>query len=93
MALVADVSGAAMSATGKTTEPSERAMKAAVVMEVHAACSTTTRAKALALDELFPGHDALLKALADLCAAYAACNGEDHPAYIAARAALLQAKG
>ena len=30
----------------------------------------------------------LKEALANLCAAYAACNGEDHPAYITARAVI-----
>lgn len=33
-------------------------------------------------------NDRLREALADLLTAYAACNGEDHPAYRRARAAL-----
>lgn len=35
----------------------------------------------------------LRAALVDLGAAYHACNGEDHPAYIAARAAIVQKEG
>jgi hypothetical protein len=35
----------------------------------------------------------LLAALKALCAAYEACNGEDHPAYALARAAILKAEG
>ena len=34
----------------------------------------------------------LLAALEDLCAAYAACNGKDHPAYKQARAAIAKAE-
>ena len=33
------------------------------------------------------------KCLSNLCAAYAACNGEDHPAYNAARAVLVDIRG
>lgn len=35
----------------------------------------------------------LLAALKTLCAAYEACNGEDHPAYKQARAAIAKAEG
>ena len=35
-----------------------------------------------------PEVKALVEAMTALCDAYAACNGEDHPAYVAARAAL-----
>ena len=35
----------------------------------------------------------LLAALETLCAAYAACNGKDHPAYKQARAAIAKAEG
>ena len=35
----------------------------------------------------------LRAALVDLGAAYHACNGEDHPAHIAARAAIVQKEG
>ena len=35
----------------------------------------------------------MLEALLNLCTAYASCNGEDHPAYIAARAAIAKATG
>ena len=35
----------------------------------------------------------MLGALRNLCTAYASCNGEDHPAYIAARAAITKATG
>lgn len=35
----------------------------------------------------------LLAALEDLCAAYEACNGKDHPAYKQARAAIAKAEG
>ena len=35
----------------------------------------------------------MLGALRNLCTAYASCNGEDHPAYIAARAAIARATG
>lgn len=35
----------------------------------------------------------MLDALRDLCTAYAACNGEDHPAYNAARRAIAKAAG
>lgn len=43
--------------------PSERAMKAAVEMEIHAACSTTTVGKGAALDKAFPAYDEILAAL------------------------------
>jgi len=46
-----------------TDRPSERAMKAAVEMEVHAVCSTTTVGKGAALDKAFPAYDELLEAL------------------------------
>ncbi|NSX84423.1 hypothetical protein G6L86_02380 [Agrobacterium tumefaciens] len=35
----------------------------------------------------------LSAAVIDLCAAYSACNGEDHPAYVAARTALVNTEG
>lgn len=35
----------------------------------------------------------LREAVSDLCAAYSACNGEDHPAYVAARTALVKTEG
>lgn len=35
----------------------------------------------------------LRRALVSLCDAYAACNGEDHPAYLAARAAITHPTG
>ena len=35
----------------------------------------------------------MLGALRNLCTAYASCNGEDHPAYIAARAAIARTTG
>jgi hypothetical protein len=35
----------------------------------------------------------LLAALKTLCAAYDACNGDDHPAYALARAAIAKAEG
>ncbi len=35
----------------------------------------------------------LIEALKGLCDAYAACNGEDHPAYVAARSALRKIEG
>ena len=47
--------------------PSERAMKAAVSMEIHSACSTSTLGKGRALDESFPAYDDLLEAL-EACA-------------------------
>lgn len=43
--------------------PSQRAMRAAVDMEMHAACSTTTKAKAEALDAIFPEYDNMLLSL------------------------------
>lgn len=45
--------------------PSDRAMKAAVEMEIHAACETTTLGKGLALDQAFPAYDDMLQALKD----------------------------
>lgn len=44
---------------------SKRAMKAAVDMEVHAACSTTTKGKAEALEAHFPAYDKLLSLARD----------------------------
>lgn len=45
------------------TKLTERAMRAAVCMEVQSAVSTRTDAKAKALDEYFPGYDDMLAAL------------------------------
>ncbi|MEK1908204.1 MAG: hypothetical protein AAAB13_20720 [Pseudomonas sp.] len=44
-------------------QPSERAMKAAVEMELHAACGTMTIAKGRAIDAVFPAYDDVLNAL------------------------------
>lgn len=52
-----------MTAEKSSHTPTQRAMKAAVDMEVHAAISTRTDAKAKALDEHFPGYDAMVAAL------------------------------
>jgi hypothetical protein len=49
-------------------QPSERAMKAAVEMEVHAVLSTTTAAKARELDDAFPAYDSALAALRGIAA-------------------------
>jgi hypothetical protein len=38
-------------------------MKAAVSMEIHAACSTSTLGKGIELDKAFPAYDEVLKAL------------------------------
>lgn len=45
-----------------STNPSKRAIHAAVDMEVHAACATTTLSKAEALDRHFPDYDDLIEA-------------------------------
>lgn len=50
-------------------KPSARALRAAVDMEVHAACSTRTDAKAAALDGHFPAYDEVLDALSLLLTA------------------------
>jgi hypothetical protein len=50
-------------ASETTARPTDRAMKAAVEMEIHAACSTMTIAKGAALDEAFPAYDDMLAAL------------------------------
>ena len=44
------------------SRPTERAMKAAVEMEMHAAVGTTTLAKGETLDKCFPAYDDLLVA-------------------------------
>lgn len=38
------------------------------------------------------GVEAVVDALMYICAAYAACNGTDHPAYVEAQAAIAKAK-
>lgn len=43
------------------SRPTERAMKAAVEMEMHAAIGTKTVAKGKALDKCFPAYDELLE--------------------------------
>ena len=82
--------------------PSDRAMKAAVNMEAHAALSTRTDAKAAALDDHFPGYDEMLEALKRLVANYdssAPSNGiwaqmrEFGEAYGQAKAAIAKAEG
>ncbi len=45
------------------SRPTERAMKAAVEMEMHAVVGTTTVAKGETLDKCFPAYDDLLEAL------------------------------
>ncbi|MBZ9807643.1 hypothetical protein [Mesorhizobium sp. ESP-6-2] len=53
-----------MSNAEKTAHtPTERAMKCAIEMELHAACSSQTIAKAQAIDDLFPAYDDILSAL------------------------------
>ena len=52
-----------------------------------------TRKEAAANARLIAASPDLLVALEDLCAAYAACNGKDHPAYKQARAAIAKAEG
>lgn len=49
--------------SGEKTRPTERAMRAAVEMEIHAACSTTTLSKGHEIDRHFPGYDDMLAAL------------------------------
>lgn len=78
---------------------SERAMKAAVDMEIHAACSTTTVGKALALDRHFPAYDEMLAALKATLADFAAwCEirggaGTYQPAMDRVQAAISKAEG
>lgn len=84
-------------------KPTERAFKAAVNMEVHAACSTRTDEKAAALDEHFPAYDDLLTALTELNGAIVDCQcnggtpgfdgGRLDRAQTAALAAIAKAAG
>lgn len=46
--------------------PTERAMKAAVEMEMHAAVGTRTVDKGATLDKCFPAYDELLAALQEV---------------------------
>ena len=77
--------------------PTERAMRCAVEMEIHAACSTMTIAKGHAIDKHFPGYDdmlAALKSLADTLRSYLAHMDADDIAELeAARAAIARAEG
>lgn len=59
---------------GREDYPSERASRAALQMEIHAALRTTTRAKAVALDCVFPAYDELLAALKDLISRHAGAD-------------------
>lgn len=72
----------------------ERAMKAAVEMEIHAALSTTTAAKGEELDKYFPAHDEMLIALRECrdlatLAKSLTANGSDDE-YIRAVSALIE---
>lgn len=82
---------AAMSRIPET--PTERAMKAAVDMEVHAACSTQTIAKARALDGHFLGYDDVVVALENLLdfCELVFVKPDQNDDVIAARAALAKA--
>lgn len=57
--------------------PTERAMKCAVAMEIHAAISTQTVAKGREIDLHFPGYDDLLAALAPFAEAAEALEDID----------------
>lgn len=63
--------------TETKTRPSERAMRAAVEMEIHAAISSTTLSKAEELDKAFPAYDDMLAALKSLVADCAAYHGNE----------------
>lgn len=54
----------------------ERAMRCAVEMEIHAACSTTTRVKAIEIDNQFPGYDDMLAALKGLAPIISEIHGK-----------------
>jgi len=56
--------------------PSKRAMEAAIDMEVHAALSTRTDAKALELDKRFPAYDDMLAVLKGLRRTIASMGGD-----------------
>ncbi|MDH0615890.1 MULTISPECIES: hypothetical protein [unclassified Agrobacterium] len=51
------------------------------------------RAQRVRADAAEAAMKQLREAVSDLCAAYSACNGEDHPAYVAARTALAKTEG
>lgn len=80
------------------SRPTERAMKAAVEMEMHAAVGTTTVAKGETLDKCFPAYDDLLRSLRSILAFYE--PGQTHldtnawtHAEASARRALAKAEG
>lgn len=80
------------------TRPTERAMKAAVEMEIHAAVSSSTLAKGAAIDKYFSGYDDLLAALKRIVEHQAAYIDELPGAFgvgdlEAARAAIAKAEG
>lgn len=52
------------------SRPTERAMKAAVEMEMHATVGTTTVAKGETLDKCFPAYDEFLSASKKLVSAF-----------------------
>lgn len=52
-------------AEADTSRPTDRAMKCAVMMEVHCALSTQTIGKAKDIDQSFPAYDDVIEALTE----------------------------